>query len=353
MINKLNRLVAKLLGKPIELKNFSEGAICLHPSEVQDVRPAIYLESHLQRVLGSHHLSSVAFEFERLHQKTSVHDATTLYPIGKTKLFRGGLWTANNQVLTRLLKAEDKIYPVSLESAVLTDSDISNQYFGHWLSDAVPAQLVGTPDMPSLIFRKPHYQHASEYARIFDLQNINGNMGVVENLYLLQDYSQNSYKVKRYLELRQRMQKNLTSLIDCEHKGVFMARGNTGVKRSLINEDAVIEHLKTRGFDIVYPEKMTVSDLVRRLWNVPLVISVEGSALNHCIYSMALHGAYLILQPPNLVNHVHKGICDAMNRFYGFYVCQPAQNSDEFYVDSMPDLDRVIDGLLNAIEKNK
>ena len=353
MINKLNRLAAKLLGEPIELQNLEKDAICLNPSEVQEVRPAIYIESHLQRVLGSHHLSSVAYEFERLHQKIAVHAATKLYSIGKTKLFRGGLWTEKNQVLTRLLKEKDPIYSVNLESAVLTDSDIANQYFGHWISDAVPAQLVGTTDMPSLIFRKPHYQHASEYAHIFDLQNINGNMGVVENLYLLQDYSQNSYKVKRYLQLRQLLQKNLTSLIDSEHKGVFMARGNTGVKRSLINEDAVIEHLKTRGFDIVYPEKMTVSDLARRLWNVPLVISVEGSALNHCIYSMALHGAYLILQPPNLVNHVHKGICDAMNRFYGFYVCQAAQNSDEFYVDSMPDLDRVIDGLLNAIEKNR
>ena len=345
-------MVAKLLGKPIELKNFSKGAICLHPSEEQDVRPAIYLESHLQRVLGSHHLSSMAFEFERLHQKTYVHDATTLYPIGKTHLFRGGLWTAKSQVLTRLLKADDKIYPVKLETAVLTDSDIANQYFGHWLQDAVPASLVGNKNMPSLAFRQPHYQHATDYADLFNLDTIYGNSGSVDNLYLLSDFAQNSYKVKRYMELRQRLENRLNP-VDSAFDGVFIARGETGTgtKRILSNEKALIEHLKTRNFDIVYPEQLTVDQLIRRLWNTPLIVTVEGSAQNHANYAIDLKGAYLILQSPYLVNHVQKGICDAMNRPYGFYVCHPTQSPEEFYVDSMSDFDKVIDGLFNESMK--
>ena len=341
-------MAAKLLGKPIELKNFAQDAICLHPIEEQDVLPAIYLESHLQRVLGSHHLSSVAFEFELLHQKTYIHGATTLYPIGKTRLFRGGLWTEKNQVLTRLLKADDKVYPVMLGSAVLTDSDIANQYFGHWLQDAVPASLVGNNQMPSLAFRKPHYQHATDYSVLFHLNTIYGNSGSVDNLYLLSDFSQNSYKVKRYMELRQRLQNKLNPA-NCQFDGVFIARGETGAgtKRILTNEKALIEHLKIRNFDIVYPEQLSVEQLIRRLWNAPMIVTIEGSAQNHANYTIALKGAYLILQSPYLVNHVQKGICDAMNRPYGFYVCHPTQNPQEFYLDSMPDLDKLIIRLFN------
>ena len=247
------------------------------------------------------------------------------------------------------MEKQDRLYNVNLKNAVITDSDFTHQYFGHWLSDAVSSNLIATSNMPSLIFKKPKYQHANEYTKILELQNIVGNLGTVENLFLLEDYSQNSYKVKRYLELRKRLQRNLGLLDNSFSKNVFMARGNTGDKRNLINELAVIDHLQARGFDIIYPEKMTVSDLMRKLWNASLVVSVEGSALNHCIYSISLKGAYLILQPPHLVNHVHKGICDAMNLHYGFYVCKPTKNLNEFYVDSMSDLDRIVDEMLNKI----
>ena len=84
---------------------------------------------------------------------------------------------------------------------------------------------------------------------------------------------------------------------------------------------------------------------------MPLIVTIEGSAQNHANYAIALNGAYLILQSPYLVNHVQKGICDAMNRPYGFYVCHPTQNPEEFYIDSMTDLDKVIDGLFNETVK--
>ena len=263
MINKINRLLARLITKPLNIKDFEKISIILCKSEIQPTLPAIYLKEHLNRVSGAHHLSSIKYEFERLEQKTVKHEPTILYPIGKTKLFRGGLWTSNNSLFTRRLEKFDKLHTVNLKKAVITDSDIAHQYFGHWLSDAVPASLTAESDMPSVIFKKPHYQHANEYTQIFKLQNLVGNLGSVENLFLLEDYSQNSYKVRRYLELRKRLQSNLGLLDNSQSKNVYMARGQTGVKRNLINEKAVIEHLQLRGFDIVYPEKMSVSDLMR------------------------------------------------------------------------------------------
>lgn len=350
MINKLFRVAAKLLGKPINLENFKQSARCLCPVEEQAVAPAVYLEHHLLRVTGAHYMSSLDYEYACLNQKKVRHGATMLFSIGETTLFRGGLWTVKREVLTRRLSSNDEIFPINIQSAVMTDWDVTHQYFGHWLSEAVPASLIGNSEMQSIVFRKPHFLHASEYSDLFDLKTLFGNCGKVNNLYLLEDNAQNSYKVKRYLTLRARIEQKLKP-INCAYAGVFMARGDSGVKRNLSNEQAVIDHLEKRGFDVVYPEKMSVTDLVKRLWNAPIVISVEGSALNHNIYSIALNGAYLILQPPHLFNNVHKGICDAMNRPYGFYVCHATQNPDEFYVDSMDDLDKIIDRLYNESAK--
>ncbi|MES2499275.1 MAG: glycosyltransferase family 61 protein [Pseudomonadota bacterium] len=344
MINKLFRLTAKILGKPIDHQKYMHKGVVLCPAEEQLSPPAIYIDSHLNRIKGIPATSSKEREYCYLHQRTAKHSPTILYSIGSSILFRGGLWTGKREVMLRRLNEGDSRYKFDLKQAVLTDSDIANQYFGHWVHDVMPASLIGTAEMPSLAFKKPHYPHAVDYHHLLDLNTIYGNQGEVRNLYLLSDFSQNSHKIKRYLEIRKRIKEKLNP-VDSDYQGIYIARGTTGVKRMLSNEQVLIEHLVKRGFDIVYPEQMSVEMLIRKLWNVPLVISVEGSALAHAIYSIALNGAYLVLQPYFRVTHIHKGICDAMNRPYGFYVCPPSNEVGSFVIDSMADLDSMIDRL--------
>jgi capsular polysaccharide biosynthesis protein len=146
----------------------------------------------------------------------------------------------------------------------------------------------------------------------------------------LSDFSQNSYKLERYLTLRDNLKSTLNPN-DIAYNGVFIARGQTGAKRLLINEKEVIAHLEKKGFDIIYPEKMTVE-----------VITVEGSAHNHAIYSMNLKGAMLELQPPSRFGIIIKGACDCLGIGWGFYVCAPSNDGEGFYVDNFNDLDRAI-----------
>jgi capsular polysaccharide biosynthesis protein len=349
VINRVNRLLAKILGKPLDLEKYDSTILC--PAETQITPPPIYLKEHLQRISGVHHMSSFEYEYERISQKSVLHGPTKLYSIGEARLFRGGLWTAKREFFLRRLKQEDEIFPIELDSAVITDNEIIHQYFGHWLRDFLTSTLVGTQNMQSISFRKQHYFHSAEYLNLLEINCIYGNLGRVNSLFLLEDYSQNSYKTNRYRALRERLGTKMDTFSQKVSTGVFMARGDTGVKRHLSNEPAVIAHLEKKGFDIIYPEKMSASEIAKKLWNAPILISVEGSAFNHGLYTIAENGAYLVLQPPHIFNNVHKGICDALNRPYGFYICQPAQNSDEFYVDSMDDLDRVIDGLRNESSK--
>ena len=347
MKNKLYRLAGRLLAKPVNVESIAKDATVLCAQEEQEVQPAVYLPEHLQRITGPTINCILSETMQRMHNTHPTHAPTLMYPLGKTRLFGGGLWTHNNQFLTRSLNAEDNFERIHLKQAVVTDTDVGIGYFGHWLREVVPASLVGSDAIPSLSMRRPPFKHAAQYEQFFKLQSIYANKGIVENCFLLSDFSQNSYKLARYLTLRDNLKSSLNPS-DISYNGVFIARGNTGAKRLLINENEVIAHLEKKGFDIVYPEKMTVEEIVRRLWNAKVVITVEGSAHNHAIYSMHLKGALLELQPPSRFGIIIKGACDCLGIGWGFYVCAASHDGEGFYVDSLPDLDKIIEQMQAA-----
>ncbi len=348
MMNKFYRLCGRLFGKTLNLDDYAKDAITLCPQEEQDVASAIYLPSHLGRITGPTINCILSVTMERMHQTHAIHAPTLMYPIGKTRLFGGGLWTSKNEFLTRSINEKDDFDRVNLRQAVITDADVGLSYFGHWMREVVPASFVGTPEIPSLSLRRPHYSHAAQYEQFFKLKTIYANKGLVENCYLLSDFSQNSYKLKRYLTLRDNLKVSLNPT-NIAYEGVFIARGQTGSKRALINEIEVINHLEKKGFDIIYPEKMTSEQIIRRLWGAKTVITVEGSAHNHAIYSMAQNGALLTLQPPSRFGIIIKNACDCLGIGWGFYVCAPSSDGEGFYVDVFSDLDRVIEQLQEAM----
>ena len=347
MKNKLYRLAGRLLAKPLNLESIAKDATVLCAEEEQDVPPAVYLAEHLQRITGPTINCILSETMERMHDTHSTHAPTLMYALGKTKLFGGGLWTHKNQFITRSINEKDNFERISLKQAVVTDADVGLSYFGHWMREVVPASLVGTTEIPSLSLRRPHYSHAAQYAQFFKLHTIYANKGLVDNLYLLSDFSQNSYKLKRYLTLRDNLKSSLAPQ-DIAHKGVFIARGQTGSKRALINEIEVIAHLEKNGFDVIYPEKMTAEAIIRKLWNAKVVITVEGSAHNHAIYSMARTGCLLTLQPPSRFGIIIKNACDCLGIGWGFYVCAASQDGEGFYVDSFTDLDKIIGKMQEA-----
>lgn len=349
MKNKFFRTLGRLLGKPLDLSAYATDCETVCPEEERAVPPAIYLEEHLSRVSGVDHLSTLDLHFRWLHDRVVRHAATRIYRIGPARLFRGGLYTRRREVMLRMLPESSPGSTVHLSRALLADSDFGNLYFGHWLHDVVPATLLAGERMPALVFREPPYPHASGYSKLLDLKTTVGNSGSIDDLYVLEDDAQNSHKAARYRELRDRMARNLGPVAASGSRGVFIARGQRGIPgRQLTNEGALVEHLTRQGFDAVWPETMSVEALMRRLWNAPMAISVEGSAIDHALYSIAPTGAYLVLQPPHRFNNLEKGVCDAVGRPYGIYVCEPVGKAEgTFAVDSFSDLDRVIDLLGN------
>ena len=347
-MDKFYRTFCRLFGKSFNLKSRMENAIIICPEEKYDIPLAIYLPAHLERIKGVSKFDTLQDMLQKVQQTYAIHAPTLLIPLGKIRLFGGGIWTHKNEFITRNINRKDKFPEVNLNQAVVTDSDFAYTYFGHWMHDAAPATLLGTSEIPSVSLRNPHYPHATQYQQLFKLNHIYGNKGIIDNAYLLSDFSQNSSKKSRYLTLRDNLKRNLQAQ-DTSYAGVFIARGQSGLPRMLTNELEVINHLQNKGFDIIYPEKLTAEAIARRLWNAKIVITVEGSAFSHAIYSMSLTGAALILQPPYRFVVITRDFCNALGIRWGFYVCAPSNNTDSFYVDSFSDLDRIMDKLLQTV----
>jgi capsular polysaccharide biosynthesis protein len=313
--------------------------------EIQSVKPAIFASSHIDRIKATSLYAKLEYETSLIRKELITHHPTVMYAVGSAKIYSGMILFGNMQYLNLHNKREDFAPYQEIDEAIISLSDYGAFFFGHWLRDDLSSSLIGEQSRPYITLYNPKYQHVLGYSSLTDYQQIYVSDAKVKNLWLLTDFSQNSFKIDRYLALRSRIQHKLNPA-DIKYSGVYLCRGNTGKLRNLINEDEVINKLVSIGFDVLHPEQMSVAELVQRLWNAPMVVSVEGSAFNHALYPMALNGALLVLQPPYRFCNMHKGIAEAMGRRYGFYVCQSCENKTDFMVDDFDTLYQLIDQLL-------
>lgn len=351
-IDKLLRKPIRLFGTPIDLHKHALEVITLSEGHRIGVKPSIYLPGHFDRIRSTNTSTDLTIPHKHAHQTEANHAPTLLYNIGEAMLWNGAILQNNKNYILRRVDSRERFEEVDLESAFIADTDEGHEFFGHWLRDDVAATLINHDNIPAIFLQKPKHFQVPQYESLMDIKMLLAKKGRVKNLHILSDFSQNSYKVARYMEIRRRIKEKLNP-VSTKHAGVFIARGNIGTKRSLTNENEVIEHLSKRGFDIVFPEKMTVAEIQTRLWDASIVISVEGSAHVHALHSMSLDGALLHLQPPYRFVDIQKGVFESTGRTYGFYVCKPNENKESFYLDNFSDFDKLTDLMRNACAKIK
>lgn len=349
-IDRLIRKPVRFFGTPLIMDQHAIDMQVLCGEEPADVPPSIYLPGHFDRIKATNTSTDLTLAHQHAHETHLVHGKTMLYNMGEVQLWNGLILQNNRRYLLRRVNSRDSFDSIDLDSALIADTDEGHEFFGHWLRDDTTTSLIGHSEMPAIFMQSVHYPQAQEYERLMDIRVLHAKNGRLKNLHLVYDFSQNSHRVGRYLTMRQRIQEKLQPKPSV-FAGVFIARGDKGAKRSLTNEKAVIDHLVKRGFDIIYPEQMTVSEIQIRLWDAPVVICVEGSAHQHALRPMALNGGLIHLQPPYRFVDIVKGVFNSLGRQYGFYVCAPGQTSEEFYLDNFSEFDKLIDLVRNACVK--
>lgn len=313
------------------------------PEEEKISPPAVYPPGALDRVRGLSPWRDWETERNLIEGGPGLDGATRAYVIHEAVLAGAQLYCGSGRMRVghggQHLLDPDLPPRQRITDAHMASSWTGADFFGNFLLDSFPLEMIPPPGAVSLGARSKHYAHASGYRTLLDLpEPERPGHAVIGRLTFYSDHPQNSFKEARYRALRDRLRQYLgTSRAPA---GVFLRRGSDGERRALVNEAALIDLLTLRGFDIVDPDRMDAEEVARRMLDAPVVIGVEGSHLSHAIYTMADAGALLVIQPPDRFAMPYKEFTDRMGMTFGFVVGQPAEGG--FAVD-LADIDLVLD----------
>lgn len=199
-------------------------------------------------------------------------------------------------------------------------SDVIALYFGHWLTDGIPQALIdpgkGALWMPPI----RGSSHSPDYLDALDLKLAASTVLHAKEMIAYQDFGQGSHKRQRYEVIHQRL---LDRYGNADPSScVYIKRGSTGVARSIVNEDALIASLVARNWQVLDIATASVADMQRVLLNASVVVSIEGSQLDHAILAMPKGTAMVILVPQDRFLLRFVGLCRARGIQPGFVVVE-------------------------------
>lgn len=207
-------------------------------------------------------------------------------------------------------------------------SSVAHQYFGHWLQDACATSLLARPEEALFLDIRSDWPHAREYAEAFDLQPKTTGNAWVRELSVFQDFSQGSSKRQRYATLRERAARHFAPASSIT-RPLYLRRGTTGIARVVQNEDDVVQRLQREGFLVLDMANLSSAEIFRMVAAAPLVVSMDGSHLNHLYFSMRRGGSLLSFIPADRATANNFGYAIAAGIHFGVQV---VDRRDEGYV---------------------
>lgn len=348
LLNKtrfMKRFIFSKLAKRLPIHDAADKISVLCEAEFSESKPAIALQGQLDKVQGVSPYTTFEQEKSRAIGGKIKHEATKAFHFYDATLIGGTVFCKHYKHRISPPKNDFFFGNVrEVDTAALVSSFVGTVYFGHWLrDDMITYELARNMAVPLSVSSAAQPETLARYSNIFD-QNWEPS-GVVhaKEVIIYSDYAQNSLKQKRYRLLREKMRKIYPA--NGSDKRVFLRRGSTGARRYFQNENQIAEHLASRGFIIADVESDSIDEILTKLNGAQLIISVEGSQISHCVYTLAEGGAVLVIQPPSDFNNVHKGWLEAIGCRYAYVVCDPT--ADGFHLD--PD---DLDATLELIDKS-
>jgi hypothetical protein len=303
----------------------------LYPESEREAPPVIHVPGNLARVTGLQEETTESVEQLKVRGGRQKHGATVRYLLRDALLLDGDLYcgglrlpvrpgTSPRTALTRVSE--------ELGAAALAQTYNGSRYFGHWLLDDRPTQLLGQRWAQPVAAPLPLTQQQREYLDLFEQRELRrAGATLIRELHVFDDIGQNPHRRGRIQELRRRF----FSLGRREGQVVFICRGQGGVQRLLLNEDYIANKLEARGAVVVRrPEIMPVAELGALIAGASLVVGLDSSALAHAILGIGEGGALIVISPANRFNNTFKDWCDPLGIRYG--VCVASQKEHGYVV---------------------
>lgn len=318
LVNLVKRLFS---GTQKSLLEFASNVEEIQPAETGYYPRAIYTPGSLDRIVAVHPWTTLPLELAQI--ETSMNHAAVIryefenvlvHPLG-LDLRDGARMRIRGGLLPKARSNRIKY----LETATYCMTPAVSRYFGHWLRDGCATALLTPPGDPLILSANKGWDHSPCYLRAFNLEPERTDRLYVRRLVLFQDHGQGSSKQRRYEELRRRIRFAYPAEDDGPRK-VYLRRGAGGRQRVLTSEGDLVDRLVTQGFDIVDVLRLSMEDLAYRLRSARIIVSMEGSHVNHAYFSAPDHAKVLLLIPADRVSLVHAGIARALGFGFGFCV---------------------------------
>lgn len=319
------RHVRRLAIGPGTLQSVADDVETICPAEVSETSVTACLPGQIDRITGASVFATVESEITRVTQRTVTHAATLAFHLSRATLYSGNLYCRNFKLpVAKDSKTHSSIH---LTSAPLASSHIGSQFFGHWLRDDCSRYLLAENYGTPLTLDHANYGHSAAYANMFGQDWTPTTGATIDHLVVFQDYAQNSNKKKRYQALRRAIRNKVSP---APTPLVYLCRGNTGQPRKVANERGLVDELVRRGFIVADVGAHDIKDIMSKIAGARLVISIEGSHVNHCCMSLPAGSALLLLQPSDRFSANFKGWAEAIDIRSGFVVGPKSENGYHF-----------------------
>jgi len=285
----------------------------------------------LQKLQGGRpeHAATIAYQLSdvQLHDGCLYKRAMKL-PLTAAKVSGLRTNTLSNQLSNQTEKHSE---------AALACTFSGNRYFGHWMTDDVTLTLAAQQIAEAIRTSQELTAHQVDYSNLLEIAATPVHQAYFKRLIVIQDFGQNQFKRERYEYIRSKLR-----TVPSRQSGqkVMLLRGNSGVRRSLVNETEIAEFLSSHGFIIVDPQRLSVNEILFETLGAEIIVGVEGSQLAHGLFALRAAGTILTLQPPNRFNNVFKDYTDCLGLNYSFVVGNPVAGGFEIRIE---DLVRTLD----------
>jgi capsular polysaccharide biosynthesis protein len=314
------RLARRVLRGRGTLDSIASETVLLCPPETSEHEPPVFLPGQLDRLTAGTEHQPLEAEIQSMLATTFTHDATIAYHIRDAVIYDGSAYAGN----LRHVIADKNLFSASdtaryLKTAGLASTYVGNRYFGHWLADDCVQFLLAETTGAAACFSTPAWPHKARYANWFGQDWTPTDRAVVDDLVIYVDHAQNSLKLRRYALLSQKIRAAF-STPSIRDKRVYLRRGRTGIARPISEEDKLLERLARIGFVILDIVSDDLELIIKTLLQARLVVSMEGSHIAHCCFTLAENCGLLVLQPSDRFAAVHRHWAARVNVHFGFVV---------------------------------
>ncbi len=318
-----------------------------HPPETQQTKSAFFNECEWDELKALAPNLSKKVAVDKMRGTLLTHRATEGFLVENAVLCSESLWTTNHcrRLSARGGNGLSGRIDCEIPEAALAGDFSGGTWFGHWMMDDLPLQLLAQQYATPIVHHRPSYAHEASYRELLGMPVEMRQNVLVRRLNVFVDFPMNTFKRERYERLRQRLATSIQSPSAGKGKDIYIVRGNDGSPRCLANEDRLIPSLEKRGFVILHQQQMTPQEITGAMLGCRLVVSMEGSHPTHALYTMASHGKWMIIQPADRFCTNLRALADCMGWDYGFTIAKQVKGG--YHVD-LDRLNRTLDTMLRA-----